>query len=108
MSASYAGSSTYQGAGTAPGDYWNDLNPPEENLSLTPREREVLSLIGDGLYNFEITARLGISYHTLHRHVNAVLTKLDARNRMEAYTISLRDELIPCPRLCKYRFCGTA
>ena len=56
----------------------------------------------------KIAGRLGISYHTLHRHVNAILEKLDARNRMEAYTISLRDGLVDCPRLCKYRYAGTA
>lgn len=107
MDATYAGSA-FAGAGTALGDYWSEISPPEENLRLTPREREVLSMIGEGLYNFEITGRLGISYHTLHRHVNSILTKLDARNRMEAFTISLRDGLVECPRLCKYRYGGTA
>src|SRR5512138_3381969 len=100
--------SAFYGAGTAAGDFWSEANPPDENYALTPREREVLSLIGSGLYNFEICDRLGISYHTLHRHVNAVLTKLDARKRMEVFTIGLRDGLLECPRLCQYRYAGTA
>ncbi|MFC5141677.1 response regulator [Actinomycetospora rhizophila] len=48
---------------------------------LTPREREVLALVGAGLTNDEIAARLVISAATARTHVGRLLTKLDARDR---------------------------
>ncbi|MDD7964605.1 response regulator [Actinomycetospora lemnae] len=48
---------------------------------LTPREREVLALVGAGLTNDEIAARLVISTATARTHVGRLLTKLDARDR---------------------------
>lgn len=60
--------------------------PEPEGLydELTPREREVLRLLADGLSNKEIAARLAISEHTVKFHVNAVLGKLDSDTRTEA------------------------
>ncbi len=57
---------------------------------LTPREGEVLSLIGEGLGNRAIAARLGISEHTAKFHVNAILGKLGAQTRAEAVAIAAR------------------
>jgi LuxR family transcriptional regulator, maltose regulon positive regulatory protein len=51
---------------------------------LTPREREVLSLIAEGLSNREIAATLVLSEHTVHRHVANVLAKLDCPTRAAA------------------------
>lgn len=55
---------------------------------LTPREREVLALVGTGLTNDEIAARLVISTATARTHVGRLLTKLDARDRAALVVIA--------------------
>jgi DNA-binding NarL/FixJ family response regulator len=51
---------------------------------LTPRETEVLELLGAGLSNKAIARTLGISTHTVKFHIAALLEKLDASSRTEA------------------------
>lgn len=52
--------------------------------ALTPREREVLRLMGEGLENEEIAARLGVTLVTVRGYAQKVLEKLDAHSRLEA------------------------
>ena len=61
---------------------------------LTPREREVLRMIGEGLANKQIAARLGISSHTVKYHVASVFAKLHASTRAEAVMTGARRGLI--------------
>jgi DNA-binding CsgD family transcriptional regulator len=56
----------------------------EQADTLTPREREVLDLLRQGLTNAEIGNRLFISTKTAEHHVGRVLTKLGVRSRAEA------------------------
>jgi two-component system nitrate/nitrite response regulator NarL len=51
---------------------------------LTPREREILELIGEGLTNQQIAERLVIEVGTVKNHVHSILQKLDASNRHDA------------------------
>jgi DNA-binding NarL/FixJ family response regulator len=62
--------------------------------ALTPREREVLELLGDGLSNKDIGVRLGISEHTAKFHVASVLAKLGAHTRAEAVRGGIRRGLV--------------
>ena len=61
---------------------------------VTPREREILAMLAEGLGNKAIAARLGISTHTVKFHVAAILQKLGARSRAEAVTIGVRRGLL--------------
>lgn len=61
---------------------------------LTPREREVLELLGQGLSNRQIASRLGISEHTAKFHVASVSGKLGAASRTEAVSLGVRRGLI--------------
>lgn len=51
---------------------------------LTPREREVLALLAEGLTNRRIAERLIVSEHTVHRHVANILRKLGVHTRTAA------------------------
>jgi len=57
---------------------------------LTPRELEVLQLLGQGLSNRALAGRLHISEHTAKFHVNAILGKLGAQTRAEAVAQGVR------------------
>ncbi len=61
---------------------------------LTPREREVLTLLADGLGNKVIAARLAISDHTVKAHLAAIFDKLSVGTRAEAVALGLRRGLI--------------
>ena len=56
--------------------------------SITDREREVLTLIGRGLSNTEIAADLTITIATVKTYVTRLLTKLDARDRVQLVIIA--------------------
>ncbi len=63
--------------------------PPLEE-TLTCREREVLEWLGQGKANSEIAVILGISLHTVKRHVERILAKLGAENRYAAALVGLQ------------------
>jgi DNA-binding NarL/FixJ family response regulator len=62
--------------------------------ALTPREREVLELVGQGLPNKLIARQLQISEHTVKFHLASVSTKLGAVSRTDAVRLGLRQGLI--------------
>ncbi|MFL6591961.1 MAG: response regulator [Luteimonas sp.] len=75
------------------------LQHPERTLDdpygrLTPREREVLHLIAEGLTTKEIARRLDISTKTAENHRGHVLEKLDVRNTAELVRYALRKGLV--------------
>lgn len=62
--------------------------------SLSEREREVVGLIGHGMSNAEIGARLHLSEATVKGYVSAVLSKIGAANRVQAALLAYRGGLL--------------
>ena len=61
---------------------------------LTGREREVLTLLADGLSNEAVGAQLGIAPETVRTHLRKAMTKLEADTRTHAVATALRQSLI--------------
>ena len=62
--------------------------------SLTPREKEILVLMSQGMSNAEIAAHLVVSATTVKTHVGNVLAKLDVRDRVQAVVVAYETGLM--------------
>jgi DNA-binding NarL/FixJ family response regulator len=60
----------------------------QEGVRLTTREKEIIALLGEGLSNKEIAARLYIAIHTVKSHVHNILEKLSLNSRLEVAAFS--------------------
>ncbi len=70
-----------------------DADSPLNRLS--PREREVLGLLGRGWNNARIGRELFISPHTVRTHVQNILQKLEMHSKLEAATFAMQRDLAP-------------
>lgn len=68
--------------------------PPRPGQDLTPREREVLALMVEGLTNDAIAKRLVVSRSTAKFHVSSILMKLEVATRTEAVAMALQEGLL--------------
>jgi DNA-binding CsgD family transcriptional regulator len=76
--------------GSAPGR----AAAPSGGGALTPREREILTLVAEGRTNGEIGRQLFIATKTVSVHVSNILAKLDATSRTEAAAVARRRGLL--------------
>ena len=67
---------------------------PQPGGDLTPREREVLSLVVEGLSNPQIAERLTVSRSTAKAHVSNILSKLGVTNRAGAIAVAIQHKLV--------------
>ena len=70
------------------------LKPHPRLGSLTDREREIVGLVGEGLSNEEIAARLSVSPATARTHVSRAMVKLAARDRAQLVVFAYRSGLV--------------
>jgi NarL family two-component system response regulator LiaR len=66
--------------------------PPDPLQPLSPREREVLTLIARGHSNRQIARDLAIGEQTVKTHVRSILTKLDLQDRVQVAIFALRHQ----------------
>jgi len=66
----------------------------QRGKNLTAREREVLSLLVEGLTNADIAEQLFVSVYTVRNHVQSILVKLDAHSKLEAAAIAVREGVL--------------
>jgi DNA-binding NarL/FixJ family response regulator len=65
---------------------------------LTPRERDVLALLTEGLSQVEIAGRLVITERTVAKHIEHILTKLGVHTRAQAVALALRPTSVAAGR----------
>src|SRR5207244_4083247 len=74
----------------------NALNPEWVKIAtLTPREREVIVLVSQGLKNKAVAAKLGISDTTVRHHLTAIFSKLGVQDRLSLVLYATRNGLCP-------------
>ncbi len=71
------------------------LRPHPQLDALTDREREIVGLVGEGLSNDEIAARLVVSPATARTHVSRAMVKLGARDRAQLVVFAYETGLVP-------------
>lgn len=71
-----------------------DLTKTKSPVSLSPREREMLACIVEGLTAKEIAARTGVSIHTIDTHTRHLFKKLGVRSRAAAVARALREGMV--------------
>ncbi len=68
--------------------------PPEPSIKLSPRERQILTLLAEGYGSVNIAARLGLSHATVRNHVQHLLRRMEVHSQVEAVSLAFRRGLL--------------
>jgi DNA-binding NarL/FixJ family response regulator len=74
--------------------FFQEANPPSTNYALTEREKNILSLLVDGLSYKMIAEREAISFHTVNSHIRKIYEKLHVHSLGEAVSKAIKENLI--------------
>jgi len=74
--------------------YFNVPGNQEDSYALTPKEREVLKLLSDGLSYKMVADKLGISYFTVNAHIKKIYEKLHVHSLGEAVSLALKNRIV--------------
>ncbi|WP_066945567.1 response regulator [Streptomyces lushanensis] len=80
------------------GDDTTEEREPDALSELSPREREILALIGEGLTNRQIGKRLYLSEKTVKNHISRLLAKLGVERRIQAAVLATQSGPYPTGR----------
>jgi two-component system nitrate/nitrite response regulator NarL len=79
--------------------YRKDDPEARKMATLTPRERQIVALVANGLKNKTIAQQLSISEATARNHLTSILNKLELSNRFQLAVFAFRQGLISCPQM---------
>ena len=74
--------------------YFNKPLQQKEEYKLTPKEKEVLKLLSDGLSYKMVADKLGISYYTVNAHIKKIYEKLHVHSLGEAVSLALKNRIV--------------
>lgn len=73
---------------------FRDLNVKSNGYSLSEREREILSLLVEGLSKKQIADKIYLSHHTVDSHIRNIYAKLEVHSRSSAISKAIREKLL--------------
>jgi DNA-binding NarL/FixJ family response regulator len=73
---------------------WPRMKTTKPTMSLTPRQRQVLSLMAEGKTTREIAYELGLSPFTVKNYIERIYERLGALDRVQAVSMAVRQGLI--------------
>ncbi len=74
--------------------YFNKPIQQKEEYKLTPKEKEVLKFLSDGLSYKMVADKLGISYFTVNAHIKKIYEKLHVHSLGEAVSLALKNNIV--------------
>ena len=73
---------------------FRDQNLKSDGYSLSEREKEILSMLVDGLSKKQIAEKIYLSYHTVDSHLRNIYAKLEVHSRSSAISKAIREKLL--------------
>ena len=73
---------------------FRDQNIKSAGYELTEREKEILSLLVEGLSKRQIAEKIFLSHHTVDSHLRNIYAKLEVHSRSSAITKAIREKLL--------------